>query len=127
MIDRRHGNNRKLSPGQEKDLVDIKGKGRWRSARKAIELTGIKAVGVRQIQKLWVKHNLHHENIERLKPLVRFDAKYPNELWQADIQGKIWFPHLGEAYLILVIDDHSRFILGGKWFSFLHSKRKDLA
>lgn len=29
----------------------------------------------------------------------------------------MWLPHIGEAYLILVIDDHSRFILGGKWFS----------
>jgi len=29
----------------------------------------------------------------------------------------MFLPHLGTAYLILVIDDHSRFILGGKWFS----------
>ncbi len=115
--DKRGGNNRKLTSKQEKELVRIKEKGRWRSARKAIELTGINVVGLRQIQKLWVKHNLHHENIERLKPLVRFVAKYPNDLWQADIQGKMWLPHLGDAYLILVIDDHSRFILGGKWFS----------
>ena len=117
MVDKRRGNNRKLSARQEKDLVDIKENGRWRSARKAIELTGIATVGIRQIQKIWVKHNLHRENIERLKPLVRFVAKYPNELWQADIQGKMRLPHIGEAYLILVIDDHSRFILGGKWFS----------
>ncbi|MEK6888472.1 MAG: DDE-type integrase/transposase/recombinase [Nanoarchaeota archaeon] len=117
VVDKRRGNNRKLSARQEKDLVDIKENGRWRSARKAIELTGIATVGIRQIQKIWVKHNLHRENIERLKPLVRFVAKYPNELWQADIQGKMRLPHIGEAYLILVIDDHSRFILGGKWFS----------
>ncbi len=117
LFDKRGGNNRKLSARQEKDLVDIKEKGRWRSARKAIELTDIKAVGIRQIQKIWVKHGLNRENVERLKPLVRFVAKYPNELWQADIQGKMFLPHIGEAYLILVIDDHSRFILGGKWFS----------
>lgn len=117
LIDRRHGNNFKLTPKQEKELVKVKEKGRWRSARKAIELTNISAVSIRQIQKVWVKHGLNRENIERLKPLVRFVAKYPNELWQADIQGKMWLPHLGTAYLILVIDDHSRFILGGKWFS----------
>lgn len=97
--------------------MQIKGKGRWRSARKAIELTGVNIVGIRQIQKIWVKYGLNRENIERLKPLARFVAKYPNDLWQADIQGKMWFPHLGEAYLILVIDDCSRFVLGGKWFS----------
>ena len=117
IIDKRHSNNFKLTPRQEKDLVNIKEQGRWRSARKAIELTNINTVGIRQIQKLWVKYGLNQENIERLKPLTRFVAKYPNELWQADIQGKMWLPHLGTAYLILVIDDHSRFILGGKWFS----------
>lgn len=117
LFDKRHSNNIRLTPKQEKDLVDIKEKGRWRSARKAIELTGIKVVGLRQIQKIWVKHSLHRENIERLKPLQRFVAPYPNYLWQADIQGKMFLPHIGDAYLILVIDDHSRFILGGKWFS----------
>ena len=117
LFDKRHSNNIRLTPKQEKDLVDIKEKGRWRSARKAIELTGIKAIGIRQIQKIWAKYGLNRENIERLKPLVRFVAKYPNELWQADIQGKMFLPHIGEAYLILVIDDHSRFILGGRWFS----------
>ena len=115
--DKRGGNNIKLTPKQESDLVKIKEQGRWRSARKAIELTNITHISPRRIQQIWVDHNLNRENIERLKPLVRFVAKYPNELWQADIQGKMWFPHLGTAYLILVIDDHSRFILGGKWFS----------
>jgi putative transposase len=117
IIDHRHGNNRKLSAKQEQDLVEIKEKGRWRSARKALELTGITNVKPRQIQRLWVKHNLHQENIERLKPIIRFVAPYPNDLWQSDIQGKLHFPFLGDAYLVATIDDHSRFVLGGKWFS----------
>jgi len=115
--DKRSSNNRKLSPKQEKDLVEIKEKGRWRSARKALKLTGIISVKPRQVQRIWVKHNLHQENIERLKPIIRFVAPYPNDLWQSDIQGKLYFPFLGDAYLIATIDDHSRFILGGKWFS----------
>ena len=56
--DKRHSNNHKLSPKQEKDLVEIKEKGRWRSARKALELTGITTVKPRQVQRLWVRHNL---------------------------------------------------------------------
>lgn len=115
--DKRHSNNRKLTLKQEKNLVRIKQEGRWRSARKALELTGITNVKTRQVQRIWVKHNLHRENIERLKPITRFVAPYPNYLWQADIQGKLYFPFIGDAYLILVTDDHSRFILGGKWFS----------
>lgn len=117
LVDKRGGNNRKLTAKQEKELVRIKRQGRWRSARKALELTGIGGVSPRRVQQIWVEHNLHQENVERLKPITRFVAKYPNELWQADIQGKVRFPFLGEAYLILVTDDHSRFILGGKWFS----------
>jgi transposase len=115
--DKRRSNNHKLSPKQEKELVDVKEKGRWRSARKALELTGITVVKPRQVQRIWVKHNLHQENIERLKPITRFVAPYPNDLWQSDIQGKLYFPFLGDAYLVATIDDHSRFILGGKWFS----------
>ena len=115
--DKRHSNNHKLSLKQEKDLIKIKEDGRWRSARKALELTGITNIKPRQLQRIWVKHNLHRENIERLKPITRFVAPYPNYLWQADIQGKLHFPFIGDAYLILVTDDHSRFILGGKWFS----------
>lgn len=115
--DKRHSNNHKLSPKQEKDLVEIKEEGRWRSARKALELAGITIVKPRQVQRIWVKHNLHQENIERLKPITRFVASYPNDLWQSDIQGKLYFPFLGDTYLVATIDDHSRFILGGKWFS----------
>lgn len=115
--DKRHSNNHKLSSKQEKDLVKIKQEGRWRSARKALELTGVASVKPRQVQRLWVKYNLHQENIERLKPTTRFVAPYPNDLWQSDIQGKLHFPFLGDAYLIATIDDHSRFILGAKWFS----------
>lgn len=115
--DKRGGNHRKLSFKQEKELVQVKKDGSWRSARKALEITRINIIGTRQVQKVWVRHNLNRENVERLKPIQRFVAEHPNDLWQADIQGKIRFPFLGDAYLIATIDDHSRFILGGKWFS----------
>lgn len=115
--DKRGGNHRKLTHKQELMLVIAKKEGRWRSARKALELTGITTIKQRQVQNIWVKHNLHQENIERFKPIVRFVAPYPNDLWQSDIQGKLHFPFLGDAYLVATIDDHSRFILGGKWFS----------
>lgn len=115
--DHRHSNYHKVSTKQQHDLIAIKKQGRWRSARKALELTGITGISPRRVQQLWVAHNLHQENMERLKPIQQFVAKYPNDLWQADIQGKLHFPYLGDAYLIATIDDHSRMILGGKWFS----------
>ncbi len=115
--DGRHSNNYKLTKKGLLDVIDTKNKGSWRSARKVLEITNIQSVGVRRVQQIWVEHGLNQLNIERLKPITRFVSKEPNDLWQADIQGKLHFPYLGDAYLIANIDDHSRFILGAKWFS----------
>lgn len=115
--DKRHGNNHKLTSKQLLKVIKEKKDGNWRSARKVLEITNISSVSPRRVQQIWVEHGLNQLNVERLKPIVRFVAKEPNDLWQADIQGKMHFPHLGDAYLIANIDDHSRFILGAKWFS----------
>lgn len=118
--DQRHGNNYKLTKKGLLGVIDTKNKGSWRSARKTLEITNIQTVGVRRIQQIWVEHGLNQLNVDRLKPITRFVAKEPNDLWQADIQGKMYFPLLNggsDAYLIANIDDHSRFILGAKWFS----------
>lgn len=115
--DGRHSNNQKLTFTQLSAVIKQKKQGPWRSARKVLETTNINTVTDRRIQQIWVEHGLNQLNVERLKPIIRFVAKDPNDLWQADIMGKIHFPYLGYAYLIANIDDHSRFILGGKWFS----------
>jgi len=115
--DHRHSNNYKLTPKQLAEVIEVKKQGHWRSARKVLEIINIFSVTPRRIRQIWVKQGLHQLNVERLKPIVRFVAKKPNDLWQADIQGKMHFPYLGDAYLIGNIDDHSRFILGAKWFS----------
>lgn len=124
--DGRHSNNYKLTPKQISEVLRKKEQGSWRSARKALEITNIQSISERRVQQIWAEHGLNHPNLERLKPIVRFVAKEPNDLWQADIMGKVYFPllrnpHTGElgcwAYLIANLDDHSRFILGGKFFS----------
>lgn len=115
--DNRHSNNYKLSSGELSKVLSFKKHGHWRSARKVLEITNISSVTPRRVRQIWVEYGLNKLNVERLKPIVRFVAKEPNNLWQADIQGKMYFPYLGDAYLIANIDDHSRFILGAKWFS----------
>lgn len=115
--DRRHSNYCKLTSKQYSQIIKEKRDYEWRSARKVLEVTNINSVTERWVQKIWVKEGLNRVNLERLKPIQRFVAKEPNDLWQADIMGKIHFPYLGDAYLIASIDDHSRFILGAKWFS----------
>jgi len=115
--DKRQSNNFKLTPKQLLDILEKKKEKPFRSARKVLEITNINTVSQRWVQKLWVKHNLHQGNVERLKPIVRFVSDYPNDLWQSDIMGRIRFPYLGDVYLIANIDDCSRFILGAKFFS----------
>ena len=63
-----------------------------------------------------VKHGLNRISLPPVKPIKRFVAQEPNELWQVDIMGKVRFPLVGDLYLILVLDDHSRFILSGAFF-----------
>ena len=115
--DGRHSNNYKLTSGDLSNVLNFKKHGAWRSARKVLEITNISSVTPRRVRQIWVEHGLNQLNIERLKPIARFVAKSPNDLWQADIMGKMHFPYLGDAYLVGNIDDHSRFILGAKWFS----------
>lgn len=115
--DKRYSNNSKLTSKQLLDILDKKKEKPFRSARKVLEITNIQNVSARRVQQIWVEHDLNRLNVERLKPITRFVAKHPNDLWQADIMGRIRFPYLGDAYLIGNIDDCSRFILGGKFFS----------
>lgn len=115
--DKRQSNNSKLTPKQLLDILEKKMEKPFRSARKVLEITNIQNVSTRRVQQIWIEHNLNKLNVERLKPIVRFVAKYPNDLWQADIMGRIRFPYLEDAYLIGNIDDCSRFILGAKFFS----------
>lgn len=113
--DHRHSNNRKLTSKDEKEIVRVKREGPWRSARKVGEILNLSVHPV-TIWRVLVKHGMAHLNYEGVKPIKRFVAKAPNDLWQADIMGKVKFPNLGVLYLIAVIDDHSRFILSAKWF-----------
>ena len=113
--DHRHSNNQKITPKDEREIVRVKREGPWRSARKVGEILNLKVHPV-TIWRVLVKHGVAHLNYEGIKPIKRFVAKAPNDLWQADIMGKVKFPKLGVMYLIATIDDHSRFILSGKWF-----------
>jgi hypothetical protein len=63
-----------------------------------------------------IKHHLERTSLPPVKPIRRFVAAEPNDLWQIDIQGKVRFPFIGDLLSILVKDDHSRFLLGGRWF-----------
>lgn len=113
--DHRHSNNRKLSSKQKSQILTLKEKDRWRSARNIRDKLEL-PVSEQHVERIIVKAGLAKQNIKRVKPIQRFEANFPNELWQCDIMGKIVFPHIGVLYLIATLDDHSRFSLSGRWF-----------
>jgi len=115
LVDHRHSNNQKLTPKDERKIVKAKREGPWRSARKIKDLLNLKVHRV-TVWRVLVKHGVAHLNYQQIKPIRRFVAKYPNDLWQADIMGRVKFTRLGVMYLIATIDDHARFCLSGKWF-----------
>ena len=53
--------------------------------------------------------------------LDRFEAAFPNELWQSDMLKGPWLPDpqrggkMRQAWLHAFIDDHSRLLLAGRW------------
>jgi hypothetical protein len=112
--DRRHSNYRKAEAAMETVVVRAKKDGLHRGARFLryyLEL----AVLPETVRHILVKPHLERTSLPPIKPIRRFDAVEPNALWQDDIQGKVRFPLLGDLFLVLVKDDHSR-TLAERWF-----------
>lgn len=115
LIDHRHSNYRKLSEKDNLNIVSVKRQDRWRSARNIRDKLDLPVSEI-AVGNVIRKAGLSRQNLERVKPLVRFEADYPNEMWQTDVMGKIYFPNIGVLYLIASLDDHSRFAPSGRWF-----------
>lgn len=115
LVDHRKSNNHKISASQMETIVSLKRKEPWRSARNIRDYLNL-PVHDRAIWKILVHHGLTRVNLKRVKAIIRFEAKNPNDLWQTDIMGKIDFPKIGILYLIATLDDHSRFVPYGRWF-----------
>lgn len=115
LSDHRHSNNLKLKPIQIQEIINLKGKDRWRSARNVRDKLNL-PVHETTVWRVFKAAGLSRENVKRVKPIIRFEAAYPNEMWQTDIMGRIDFPFIGALYLVATLDDHSRFVPAGRWF-----------
>lgn len=115
LIDHRKSNYHKLTEEDKEAIVALKRRDSWRSGRNIRDALTL-PVHAKQVRRILASAGLMKQNVERVKPIQRFEAQYPNELWQCDIMGKIDFPTIGTLYLIATLDDHSRFCLSGKWF-----------
>lgn len=115
LIDHRHSNYRKITEEDKERIRKLKEKDRWRSARNVRDALAV-SVHRTTISRIFKEAGLSRENVKRVKAIQRFEADYPNQMWQTDIMGKIAFPSLGILYLIATLDDHSRFVPAGRWF-----------
>lgn len=114
--DNRHSNNHKLTQEQKDAVIALKKKDRWRSGRNIRDKLKL-SVNRKTINNIFHSEGLAKENTKRVKAIVRFEAEHSNDLWQTDIMGKISFKNLGILYLIATLDDHSRFVPAGKWYT----------
>lgn len=116
LVDHRHSNHHTLTDAQKERILVVKHSDPWRSARNIRDHLRL-PVRSRTVWQ-WLKRNgLTKQNIKRVKPITRFEASGPNDLWQTDIMGKITFPKAGTLYLIATLDDYSRFVPQGDWFT----------
>ena len=115
LLDHRHSNNHKLSDKQTQTAIELKRKDSWRSARNIRDELKL-SVHKKTVWHILKKAGLNKQNLKRIKPIIRFEADYPNQMWQTDIMGKIDFPKVGVLYLIATLDDYSRFVPEGKWY-----------
>ncbi len=115
LYDNRHSNCHKINATREARIVECKLQGPHRSARLIRDLLEL-PVHEDTVRNVLVKHHLERTSLPPVKPIRRFVAAEPNDLWQIDIQGKVHFPFIGDLLLILIKDDHSRFLLAGRWF-----------
>jgi transposase len=115
LADHRHSNNCKLSEDQKKTIIDLKDRERWRSSRNIRDELKL-SVHKKTVWQILKAAGLNRQNLKRVKAITRFEAEYPNQMWQTDIMGKIDFPKAGVGYLIATLDDYSRFVPCGRWF-----------
>jgi len=95
LYDARHSNWRRIGREVEQQIIEAKLKGVHRSARLIRDLLGLK-VHEETVRRDLVRHHLERIHIPPVKPIRRFVAAEPNDLWRVDIQGKVRFPLIGD-------------------------------
>lgn len=116
LTDHRRSNYHKLTQEQQTAILSMKRRDPWRSGRNIRDELHL-AVTETTVGNILRHAGLSKQNLKRIKAIQRFEADYPNQMWQTDIMGKIAFPKIGILYLIAALDDHSRFVLAGRWFT----------
>jgi transposase InsO family protein len=68
------------------------------------------------IRKYLLSQGFHFKQILNRQGYIKFQRDKPNELWQIDLAGGQFLQGLGTVFLVLILDDCSRYILTAQYF-----------
>lgn len=117
LVNRPRGAREPVSEELAELIVELKLQGAHRSSAKIQQLLAERYGQEVSRQTVW--RVLSARGLARVvdrEPLQRFARPQPNQLWQVDLKQDVMTP-AGKTHLLAVIDDASRFCLGGEWIT----------
>lgn len=120
LLNKPRGKSDPVNDEVKKRIVDLKIELRSRSSRKIRDLLADNGGVKVHRQTIWraLKEAGENKRVKkRLKVYRDFERHRPNSLWQIDFMDAIVVEGVGLVYLLLIIDDHSRKVLGGRFVS----------
>jgi transposase InsO family protein len=98
-------------------IIELKTNGLHRSTAKIRQLLEEEYGWPVSRQTVW--RVLSERGLARLverEPLQRFERPHPHQLWQMDLKEDVGI-RSGKVHLLAVVDDASRYCLGGEWIA----------
>jgi transposase InsO family protein len=83
-----------------------------RKLRAVLLREGIAAPSASTITAILQRHGLLAPPEAWRVPPIRFEAAFPNDLWQMDYKGHFPLTRAGRCHPLTILDDHARFALG---------------
>lgn len=118
LLNKPRGRSDPVSDEIKKLIVALKVEKRSRSARRIRDLLTNNGGMHLHRQTIWrvLKDAGENKRVKKqLKVYRDFERLHPNSLWQIDFMDAIVVEGVGLVYLLLIIDDYSRKILGGRF------------
>jgi putative transposase len=110
---------KRITPEIEAAVADMKRKyPAWGVdyLRRQWEKSGNASLSRTTISRILRDAGLNTRRLVENETYQRFEMKKPGQLWQMDIQGKIYLPGLGWVYGFAILDDFSRFSPAFQYF-----------
>ncbi len=118
LVNKSRGNSKPVNEDVISIIVGMKRENPHRSARRVRDILKQNENISLHRQTVWRTLKAAGEN-KRAKKKVKvfrdFERMHPNSLWQVDFMDAIVIEGIGLVYLVLIIDDHSRKIVGARF------------